>query len=388
MPELLRVIARLNLGGPARHVLRIDEPLRRRGWHGVVVSGRVAPGEVDLTDELRDAGVEVVRLPDLGRSLSPAADRRALAALADLVAARRPALVHTHTAKAGVLGRLAAGRVDPPPARVHTFHGHVLGPPFGPLAARAFALVERRLARRTDRLVAVAPEIRDELLQRWRIGRARQWAVVPPGIDFERVRPDPAAGRALREGLGVAPDQVLVGYVGRLDAVKDVDALLDAWPAAGPRARLVVMGAGPDRERLAARLHGRADARLLAPRKELGAVFAALDLLVLPSRAEGLPQILAEALSAGVPVLATAVGGVPGLVRHGVDGRLVPAGDGRALATALAELVADDARRQDLARAAQARDLGELTADAVAGRLAALYDQLVSARVASPAGAP
>jgi glycosyltransferase involved in cell wall biosynthesis len=384
VPELLRVIARLNLGGPARHVLRIDEPLRRRGWHGVVVTGQVAPGEIDLTDELLDAGVEVVRLPDLGRALAPVADRRALTSLAALIAQRRPALVHTHTAKAGVLGRLAAARGRPRPRLVHTFHGHVLGPPFGPVAARAFALVERRLARRTDRLIAVAPEIRDELLQRWRIGRAPQWAVVPPGIDFERVRPDPTAGRAWRAELGVGPDDVLVGYVGRLDAVKDVDALLDAWPAAGPRGRLVVMGAGPDRERLAARMHGRDDARILPPRRELGAVFAGLDLLVLPSRAEGLPQVLVEALAAGVPVLATSVGGVPGLVRHGQDGWLVPAGDTRALAAALVRLVGDDAARRAMARAAAARDFGAMTAESVAGQLAEVYDALVPAATSGP----
>ena len=379
MPEVLRIIARLNVGGPARHVIRIDAPLRRRGWRTCLVTGRPGPGEGDLLDEARAAGCDVRVLPELGRDVRPGRDARALAALRALVRERRPAVVHTHTAKAGVLGRLAAAAGDPPPARVHTFHGHVLSGYFGPLRSALWRAVERHLARRTDALVAVSAEVRDELLLRHRVGRPEQYHVLPPGIDAERVRPDAAAGAALRRSLGLAPDAVLVGYVGRLAGVKDVGTLIAAFARARrtcPWLALLVVGDGPEASELRRGLTSPA-VHWRPPQRTLHDVYAALDLLALPSRAEGCPQVVVEALAAGVPVLASAVGGVPGLVREDVDGRLVPPGDVAALAAALVELGRDDELRARLSRGARSVDRSAHAAEAVAGGLAELYAAVV-----------
>jgi glycosyltransferase involved in cell wall biosynthesis len=375
VPEVLRIIGRLNVGGPARHVLRLDAPLRRRGWRTVLATGSPDPGEGDLLDEARAAGLDVRVVPELRRDVHPARDARALLALRRLVRELRPDVVHTHTAKAGVLGRLAAGAVSPAPARVHTFHGHVLAGYFGPLRSALWRSIERALARRSDALIAVAPQVRDELVQHHGVGRREQYRIVPPGVDFERVRPDPAGGAELRARLGLARDAVLAGCVGRLAPVKDTGALLAAFAAARercPRLALLVVGDGPDAARLAPALAAPGVA-WLPPRRELCDVYAALDLLLLPSRAEGCPQVLVEALAAGVPVLASAVGGVPWLVRDGVDGRLVPPGDATALAGVLAELACDDAQRRRLGAAAARTDLAAHSAEAVAGALADVY---------------
>lgn len=376
MPDLLRVIARLNMGGPARHVIRITEPLRRDGWRTVLATGTTEDGEPDLIEEARDAGIDVRIIPGLGRSIRPTHDVRAAASLRQLVREVRPALVHTHTAKAGVLGRLAAGSVHPVPRRVHTFHGHVLSGYFGPWTSRAFAATEAFLARRTDKLIAVAAAVRDELVDVHGVGRREQYAIIPPGIDGARTAADEPAGRALRIELGVKPDEVLVGWIGRLEPVKDLPLALEVFHRLrkdGRRLRLLVVGDGSGSASAHAQLMATPGALYLPARAELGAVYGALDVLLQSSRREGLPQVIVEALEAGVPVVATAVGGIPELVRDGVDGVLAEPGDAAALAVALSQLTRSASRRDAMSRAARSRDRREMHAPAVAARLAAVY---------------
>ena len=378
----------MNVGGPARHVIRIHAPLLARGWRSVLVTGRAGPHEGDLLNEARDAGLDVRVLEPLGRAIHPARDLRALAALRRLIHELRPDVVHTHTAKAGLLGRTAALGARPRPALVHTYHGHVLSGYFGPAASALFRRAEAGLARRTDRLVAVAGAVRDELVSAHGVGRREQYVVIPPGIDAARTAPDRAAGAALRARLGLRPGDVLVGCVGRLEPVKRVDRLLDAWErvaAAAPRAQLLVVGEGEHGEAVRARLQSLPRARWLAPRRELGVIYGALDVLALPSAREGLPQVVVEALAAGVPVVASAVGGVPALIEHGRTGLLVPEGDGAALAEALIALATQDGRRAELAAGARSLDLSAHGAEAVAARLADLYAELAGAPAARAA---
>ncbi len=380
MTDVLRVITRLNVGGPARHVIRISAPLARRGWNTVLVTGTSDPGEGDLVDEARAAGIDVRVVPQLGRSIDPLRDLAALRALRALVQELRPAIVHTHTAKAGVIGRMAALSVRPArrPLLVHTYHGHVLDGYFSRAVSATFARVEAGLARRTDRLVAVSERVRQELVERHRVGRREQYAVVPPGVDGLRTQPDPRGGRALRERLGLGPDDVLVGAVGRLAPVKDPQLLLATWEllrSRHPRARLLIVGDGPLAAAVDGRLASLPGVVRLPMQRELGAVYAALDLLAMSSRREGLPQVVVEALRAGVPVVSTAVGGVPELVRERIDGRLVP-GRPAALAAALDELMGDAALRRAYGRAAAARPWAAHEPESVAACLAAEYAAL------------
>jgi len=390
MPELLRVIARLNMGGPARHVMRITGPLAERGWRTVLATGTTADDEPDLIDEAREAGLDVRIVPGLGRRVSPRDDLRAAAGLRRLLSERRPALVHTHTAKAGTLGRLACTALRPAPVRVHTFHGHVLSGYFGPVVSRAFAATEAFLARRTDRLVAVSQRIADELVQVHGVGRPEQYEIIPPGIDFDRTAPDPAAGRALRAQLGLPERAVLVGVVSRLEAVKNIDLALDAFAhlrgGGHDHVHLLVVGEGSQAAAVRARVEALPGAHWLPGQRQLGAVYGALDLALMTSHREGLPQVVAEALEAGVPVVSTAVGGVPELVRDGIDGLLVPEADGAgqapgtaqaaALAAALAGLANDAEVRERFAWAARSRDRTHMGPAAVARRLGDLYDEL------------
>jgi glycosyltransferase involved in cell wall biosynthesis len=391
MPEVLRVVARLNVGGPARHAIRVAAPLAARGWHTLLVTGRTGAHEGDLIDEARAAGVELQRLPELGRALNPLRDVAAWRALRRTIEARAPAIVHTHTAKAGVVGRLAALRAGlaARPALVHTYHGHVLEGYFSPPVSAAFRRIEAALARRTDRLVAVSRCVRDELSRRHLVGRPEQWVVIPPGVDFERTRADRAAGAELRRSLGVGPGDVLFGCVGRLVPIKRLDLACEAWAAAAPalpRAHWLVVGDGERGPALRERLASLPRARWLPPRATLHDVYGALDALLLCSDAEGLPQAVVEALCAGVPVLATSVGGVPELVADEVNGLLVPRGDAAALAAALTRLGSDATLRARLGREAAALDRAPHAAAAVAGRLADLYDELHRTKLAGGTG--
>jgi glycosyltransferase involved in cell wall biosynthesis len=375
MPDVLRIIARLNLGGPARHVMRIDAPLARRGWRTLLVTGQCEPYETDLLDEARERGVDVRVVPELGRAMRPGRDAAALLALRRIVREVEPDVVHTHTAKAGLLGRLAALGGPCRPLVVHTYHGHVLRHYFGPLTSSWMRVAERRLARRSDRLVAVSRHVADELHHELRVGRDAQWAVVPPGIDPERTAAQPDAGRELRAELDVADDEVLIGVVGRLEPVKQPLRALSAFAAlpAGSRARLLVMGEGSLGDEVRQVVSTLPGAHWLPSRPGLGALWGALDLLILPSRSEGLPQAVVESLRAGVPVLASNVGGLPELVDDGRDGLLVPAEDDAALARGLAELVLNEPLRKRFSQHCRARDWSCHEPEAVGAALARLY---------------
>ena len=264
----------------------------------------------------------------------------------------RPHIVHTHTAKAGTLGRAAAilARV---PGRVHTFHGHLLQGYFAPPATRLVARAESLLARRTDRLIAVGAQVRDDLLAAG-IGRAEQYDVVAPGTRLGEL-PDRLAAR---RALGLPQDFPVVAYVGRLTRIKRPDRLIavarDVIQAV-PDAHFVVCGDGE----LAAEVAGTAtdlgrSLRLLGWRADVETVYAAADLILLTSDNEGMPVSLIEAGLAGVPAVATAVGSVAEVVEDGQTGLLAPreAGD---LARSVVRLLGDAALRDRLGVGAAAR---------------------------------
>src|SRR5947209_4467491 len=220
-PPLVRLVTRLNVGGPARHALILTRELADE-FPTVLAVGRTGPRE----GELSDPNVTVHRLP-LRRQVHPTADARAFAAVRRLLTQTRPWLVHTHMAKAGTVGRAAAMTLRPRPLTVHTFHGHVLEGYFSNPVERAFLETERRLARRTDRLIAVSPEVRDELLDLG-IGTPDQIEVVPLGLDLDPFLAVGAPTGKLRAHLGLPATAPLVGIVGRLVPIKDVATTIGA----------------------------------------------------------------------------------------------------------------------------------------------------------------
>jgi glycosyltransferase involved in cell wall biosynthesis len=299
-------------------------------------------------------GVRIETLPDLHREISPLRDVRAVFRLAELIKEIRPQILHTHTAKAGTIGRVAAIVAGDarPPIVVHTFHGHVLRGYFGPARSAFFRLLESLLALGTTALVAVSPEVRDDLVALG-IAKPEKFTVIRLGIELDE-RVGTAAdgdGAETRRVLGIPPDTFVVGWIGRMTGVKRTDDVLLALQRLRERgvdARLCMVGDGPDRDEVERRAHQLGIVRqclFVGYQDEVAPYYAAFDALILPSANEGTPVSAIEALAGGRPVVATRVGGVPDVVRDGVDGFLVEPGDVEAMAGRLAELAGDSKLR-------------------------------------------
>lgn len=379
--KIVRLITRLNVGGPAQHALLLTRGLRPE-YETILAAGRPAATE----GEVLHPEVEVHRLP-LVRDVSVPDDARAFAAIRRLLVAQRPEILHTHTAKAGTVGRLAALTIGAArrPLTVHTFHGHVLRGYFGPNAERGIVTAEASLARRTDLLIAVSAEVRDELLDRG-IGRRSQFEVVPLGLDLSPFLAVDGPSGTLRNQLGVPAGAPLIGLVGRLVPVKDHATMLAAL-ALVPGAHLAVIGDGELRPALEAQaralgLDGRVHFTGWSP--DVPAAVSDLDLVVLTSKNEGTPLSLIEAAAAARPVVATAVGGVPSVVDDGATGRLVPPSDPEALAAAVRAVLADPDGAARMGRTGRERVHRRFGAERLLADMRSVYETLLAGRRRRP----
>jgi len=336
--RILRIIARLNIGGPARHVALLSAGLDRKGYRHLLVAGKESDDEGNLRNLTNELGVEVTDLPRLGREISLWKDAFCVWELIRIIWKFRPDIVHTHTAKAGFIGRIAAF-VAGVPCIAHTFHGHVLRGYFSVLKNLVFRNLEQILAKKTDLLVTVSRKVAEELAQEG-VAPVHRFEVVPLGLllgSFLKVEPH----ADLKKELGLPEGARLMGAVGRLVPIKDLGTLLDAMAVLRKDEsglHLAFVGDGESRHALmeSARHKGLGDqVHTLGWRHDLGFIYGGLDLVVLSSRNEGTPVSLIEALAAGRPVVATAVGGVPEVLEEGRLGRLVPAGDAVGLAEAI-----------------------------------------------------
>lgn len=371
--RIVRAITRLNIGGPARQALLLTRALRP-GYETTLITGVPQAGE----GELSDPEVVPTRIP-LVRPLSPTADLKAYRALKATIEDVRPALVHTHMAKAGALGRRAARSVDASIRTVHTFHGHVLDGYFRPSVERVFIEIERRLARKTDALVAVSDEVRDALLD-LRIGSPQQWRVIPLGFELDDLLAVERPSGALRAAVGVASDTPLVGVLGRLAPIKDHATLLEAMSRL-ESVHLVVLGDGELRQQL----EGKTRAMHLGDRvhflgwwTDVPSAMSDLDVVALTSRNEGTPVSLIEALAAGVPVVATDVGGVRSVVEDEVSGYITQPRDAEAIARAIRALLDDGDKRRVMGAAGRVHVRERFSSTRLIADTHALYEDLLS----------
>jgi len=374
------------MGGPALHVAYLTAGLRERGYDTTLVAGSLARGEDSMAFVASGLDVDVVRIDQLGREISPLRDLVATLRLARLIRRERPDILHTHTAKAGTVGRVAAllaGR-RAPPIVVHTFHGHVLRGYFGPLRSRLFRLLERWLAARTTALIAVSPQVRDDLVSLG-VATPERFAVIRLGIELDQRVAGGQNGRLeSRRYLGIPTDRFAVGWIGRMTAVKRTDDVLVAFKRLrddGVDAVLCMVGDGPDREQLERRAHELGvvrDTLFLGYQEDVAPFYAAFDALVLPSSNEGTPVSAIEALAAGRPVVATRVGGVPDVVQEGEDGFLVEPGATDELADRLAQLARDPALRERMGRVGRERVLPRYAVERLVDDVDRLYRSLLS----------
>jgi glycosyltransferase involved in cell wall biosynthesis len=357
--KITRIVARLNVGGPAVHIINLMAGLDPDRFENRLIAGRPGPDEGDMGYLATQKGIEPLIIPELGRELSLLGDLRTTLELARILRRDQPHIVETHTAKAGAVGRLAA-RLAGVPLIIHVFHGHVFHSYFGSLKTQIFINVERALARITDRIITISPAQRRDIVDVYRIAPPDRALTVPLGLDLGpfRAARQTCHGR-FRARLGVPTETLLVGFVGRLTTVKNPSLFVEA---AGrvvqqlPQARFVFVGDGELRRAL----EEQAEALGLAGRiffpgwqVDMPAVYADLDLLALTSLNEGTPVTVIEALATGTPVAATAVGGVPDVLEDQETGVLVPSGDAETMARAILKLLRAPDHARALARAGQ-----------------------------------
>lgn len=381
--KIVRIIARLNVGGPARHVVWLSHGLQAPEFDSILVAGTVPPEEDDMGYFASEMGVEPVIVPEMSREISPQ-DALTIWKLYKLLKRERPDIVHTHTAKAGTVGRLAGllyrwltpaillGR--PRPCRfVHTYHGHIFHSYYGPMKTRLFLAIEKTLARLgTDRIVVISKQQRQEIHEKFGVGRAHQFVVVPLGLDIRPFADWQERGHELRGELGIKPNDILVGIVGRLTEVKNHQLFLDAaayWQKTfaqnlpGASVHFAVIGDGHLKSLLteqAEALGLTGSLTFLGTRRDLENVYPALDVVALTSKNEGTPLTLIEAMANARPVISTAVGGVIDLLGEVIStdkktsfevrerGISVPSGDAEAFAEGLDHLVADVTLRREI----------------------------------------
>jgi len=397
--KVAHVITRLNVGGATVQVMLATQALCERQHRAVLMSGELYPNEGSM-HYLADAlGLRVVNIPGLRRQCG-LGDLAALWQLIRVFRRERPEIVHTHTAKAGALGRVAA-LLTGVPVRVHTFHGNVFDGYFAWPLGWTIRCVERVLARFTDYLITVSESQRLQLAETYRIAPANKIVSIPLALDMTRFVEHNAAKGRFRASLGCPANEVLVGWVGRLACVKAPELLLDCARRVGTNGgcRFVMVGDGELRaacEQGIQKLGLESQLTMVGWQRELGAIYADLDLVVLTSKNEGTPVTLLEAMAAGRPFVATDVGCVRDLVvgapvqRDGFEifdnGILVPAGNAQALAEAMRYMTGNLQLRRAMGRKGREFVESRFSPERLATDLEQLYGNLLGSKRAAEEG--
>lgn len=382
MARVVRIQSRICVGGPALHSILLTQGLSYAAgsdYETTLIGGGLEDGESSMAGFAADRGVEIEVVESMRRAVRPRQDAMALFEVSRRIRALRPAIVHTHTAKAGAIGRSAAV-INRVPIVVHTFHGHVFDGYFSSRKTQAFIQVERALARATDVILSLSKQQKNDLVERYRIAPAHKVRVVPLGLELDRFRRiDRRARGPLRRQLGLSLQTPLVLAVGRIVPIKRFDLLIEAFArvvANGSPAHLAIAGDGAPEVR--AQLDAAAQAapgrvHFLGWRRDQDILYRDADVLALTSDNEGTPVTVIEALSSGLPVVATRVGGVEDIVDDEM-GTLVEPGAVEAIATALKKsldrptTLSDSVRDAITARFSHRRLIKDITE---------LYDELV-----------
>jgi glycosyltransferase involved in cell wall biosynthesis len=381
--RVCQVITHLDVGGATQVALNSCAHLDRERFAPWLVSGPPPPDGGDAMAAARALGVEVVTLDPLGRRISPVSDARAFGALRAMFRERRPHVVHTHSSKAGFLGRLAA-RLERIPVVIHTVHGWSFHDHMPRWQRAAYIRLERRAARWTDALVTVCESDREKGLAAG-IGSPDRYRLIHPVNDLAPFVAGPATRAAARARLKLPQDAPVVGTVGRLSDQKDPATFVRAAAVIAREAddaHFVIVGDGPLRdvtERLATRLGTDGRLTVTGVRDDVAELLPALDVFLLTSRWEGMPMVIPQAMASGVPVVATTVDGIREIVRDGENGLLVPPAEPTAIASRVVEVLRDRALRTRLAEGGRATAAG-FGLDRTIAQLEQLYVEHTDAR--------
>ena len=387
MTKILHIITRLDMGGSAQNTFLTCLNLSRK-FDMVLVCGlsqesNMTDSEMKVVDkQIYDArinGVKIVQIPSLVRRISPVNDVRTLFDLVRIIKTEKPDVVHTHTSKAGILGRLAAiiARV---PLLVHTPHGHVFVGHFGPMLSKIFLWVERLFAFLTDRVVVLTEgESRD--YTDFNVYPRDKHVKIHSGVDIEKFKQNSVNAVEKKRSLGLDQNGFVVGFIGWLLPIKGPMHLLMAMESVWQNcddAVLVYIGKGEldvDLRAEAMKISANGRINFLGWRDDVHEIMPVFDIFVLPSLNEGMGRVLVEAMAAGKPIVASNVGGIPDLVQHEYNGLLVPPGDEKALAAAIMELIKDPGKAKAMGQRGRER-CHQFSLESMIDKLDQLYMEL------------
>ena len=383
--RIVRIISRLNIGGPSLHVVNLNKGLSSDRFESRLVIGSANPSEGSMLDYARENGIHPLVIPEMvGEASLKPRDIRAFFKLFRFIVDERPHIVHTHTAKAGFLGRLAA-RLARVPIVIHTYHGHVLDGYYGFLRNWLLHQMERGLALTTDRIVAISPLVKQDLLT-YRIAPPEKISVIPLGLDLEPFFQCGSLKGGFRRELGLNPDTSLVGILGRIFPIKNHYLFLESAARVveeESNVRFVIVGDGVLRsniETYAQNLGIRDQVIFTGWRRDLPRIYADLDLLVVSSNNEGTPVSAIEAMASSCPVVATRVGGIPDIVQNHETGYLVPPKQPQALASAILELIRDSKKAEQMGQCGQQFVKRRFSVDRLVSDTENLYEELLASK--------
>ena len=344
----MQIIARMNVGGPAVIVADLMRGLDPNHFQQQLITGYCDENEADYLETVA-TDVHATRIAGLGRSISPLADLRAFFALISKIRSEKPDVIHTHTAKAGVLGRLAAMMAGSKALRIHTFHGHLLHGYFAGWKIKLVIAIEKYWAKHTNFLIAVGNQVRIDLLAA-SIGKESQYRTFFPGLPTPLMINKSDA----RSSLGLSPEKIYCTYVGRLTQIKRPDRLLDIAAIASkqaPALHFLIAGEGELFEKSKARaIAENLPITFLGWRSDIAQIFAASDIAILTSDNEGIPLTLIQAAQAGLPIVAPNVGSIADIVIDGTTG-ILTSPNSQEMAVAVLKLVHDVTRRKEFGEA-------------------------------------
>ena len=388
LKKILHIITRLDMGGSAQNTLQTCLKLTNKYEtilvHGLSYESKMTDWEKRIIEdgikEAREQGVKVMALPSMVRSIRPLKDFRTLLSLVWLIFKEKPDIVHTHSSKAGILGRLAA-QIAGAPYIVHTPHGHVFYGHFGVFASKIFLWIEKIFSKFTDRIVALTNGERNDYIK---------FSVCPPdkllkihsGVDLKPFMQANGNRVEKKRLLGLDQSGTVIGFVGWLLPIKGPEYLFKAmghiW-SDYPNVSLVMVGKGEldvDLRAQALRMNANGRIKFLGWREDIHEIMPVFDLLVLPSLNEGMGRVLVEAMAAGKPVVASEVGGIPDLVRHGETGYLVRPADEKALANGIRKILIDPERAKQMGQ--QGKEFcWQFSLEAMIEKLDDLYSDLI-----------
>lgn len=361
--KVLHLITRLDKGGSAENTLLTALGLDKNRYKVLLAKGPSTESKMGLRERMevdkslqiaQSDGVGIINIPRLMRRIDLLYDFISFIKILKIIRSEKPQIVHTHTSKAGLLGRLAAF-VAKTPIIIHTPHGHIFYGYFGRVTSYFFVLVERLLAKITDKIISLTNQ--EELDHvRFKIAPSEKFISIHSGVDIQRFISAKSGRDGLKESFGIMPQSLVVGTVGRLVPIKGHKYLIEAAPKIlkeVPGVRFVLVGDGnlrPKLQRLTHTLNIQDAFLFLHWRSDIPKIINMFDLFALPSLNEGMGKVLVEAMAAGKPIVASDTGGIPDLVTHGYNGLLVPPGNPSRLAEAIVTLLKDSNRRQEIGK--------------------------------------